>query len=108
MKFSIVFVPMVLSGCALMPDTISPGIEHFSHTTQHAPFTSTPTMYAIENLEVTARWGKPEGWFLELSEGVALNDRWSFGPVSGYGETLGPREQFAGRVGYTFNLHDTR
>jgi hypothetical protein len=104
MRIAVAMMPLVLSGCALLPDTISPSIEHLSHTFQHAPLTISPTKYAVTIAEVSARWGGQSGPFLEVSEGIALNDRWVFGIQSGYGEIFGPREQFAARLGYTFQL----
>src|ERR1700675_1216647 len=83
-----------LTGCAVMPDTIGPEIEHMSHATQHEPLTSTPTHFGVEIAQVTATWTYGRV-YLALSEGIALDKRSPYGPT--YGEVCGPREQFTGK-----------
>ena len=91
-----------LTGCALMPDTIAPEIEHMSHATQHEPLTNNPTHFGVEIVQVTGTWNLSKNIYLELSEGIALDRRDAYGPS--YGEVYGPREQFTGKIGYKFEV----
>jgi hypothetical protein len=93
----------LLNGCALLPNTISPEIEHMSHATQHRPFTDEPTKWGAEIAQVTAEWTAGKHFYLDVSEGYNLNPRTPAGiPV--YGEIIGPREQFTAKIGYKFTV----
>jgi hypothetical protein len=35
MKSLALLIPLTLSACAIMPDTVRPELEHISHATQH-------------------------------------------------------------------------
>lgn len=102
MKILAIGVAVACSGCAVLPDTISPEIEHMSHATQHEPLTNNPTHYGIEIAQVTAHWDLTKHLYLDLSEGIALDKRSPYGEA--YGEIMGPREQFTGKIGYTFSV----
>jgi hypothetical protein len=52
----------------LVPNTVSPVLEHVSHATQHEPFTARPTEYGYNELAVIARWNVQHA-FIELTEG---------------------------------------
>lgn len=94
--------PLLLSGCALLPNYIGADVEHISHATQHEPFTSDPTNYGSELMNFTAEWAKRDGGpYLDLSEGIDLD------PCQrGFcGEIAGPREQFSARFGWRFRIH---
>jgi hypothetical protein len=90
-----------LTGCAVMPDTIAPEIEHMSHATQHEPFTNEPTHYGVEILQATAEWNVGRA-YLRVSEGIALDKRNPYGEA--YGDIYGPREQFTAAIGYKFKV----
>ena len=94
----LIAIPLLAPGCALMPDSISPEIEHMSHATQHEPLTNEPTRYGVEILQVTAEWNLTKRLYLDLSEGEALERKNQSN--QGYGEVWGPREQFTGKIGY--------
>ena len=98
----LVGIAVVANGCAVMPDSISPEIVHMSHATQHEPFTSQPTRYGVEILQVTAEWNLTKKLYLDLSEGEALEPRNQAN--TGFGEVYGPREQFTGKIGYKFTI----
>jgi hypothetical protein len=93
-----VAVTALLAGCAsvdLRPESISLETEHVSHATQHEPFTSHPTSYGINTVDVMARWEPTRNTYVEVSEGAVLehcvND-WC-------GSLAGPREVFTARAG---------
>jgi hypothetical protein len=88
-------VVVLLSGCALIPDSVRPEIEHMSHATQHEPCTDHPTNYGVNIASVMLHWDLPHA-YLEVGDGLALNRPNTSG---GYGEVWGPREQFTARVG---------
>src|ERR1017187_2955169 len=60
---------LMLSGCVLVPNTITPELEHMSHATQHHPFTDHPTGYGsnVANLVVGYRLG--DHLYLEVAGG---------------------------------------
>ena len=96
----------ILVGCCLLPNSIRPEVEHMSHATQHEPFTNHPTNYGANMADVVAHWDV-RGAYVEIGEGIALNRASGCGPCgdAGYGEIVGPREQFIARVGYVFELN---
>ena len=104
MKTILALALLALSGCVVLPDTVAPEFEHMSHATQHAPLTSAPTNYGSEILNVTAEWNFGKHFYLDLSEGVDLDKRWTSTTTPVYGEIVGPREQFTGRLGYRFTV----
>ncbi len=101
MKYLVTLLIMSLSGCAIVPDSIRPEIQHQSHMTQHWPITSHETHYGVNTVELMAHWDVKKVAYFEVGEGIAI-DRQS-GCVQnqdvGYGEIIGPREQFLARVG---------
>ena len=60
----------MIAGCALVPNTISPELEHMSHVTQHQPFTDTPTRYGINIASVVVGYRLGDHLQLELADGV--------------------------------------
>lgn len=100
----LILAALALGGCstlqAIEPNTIAPEIVHMSHATQHAPFTSTPTEYGVNIAQVTATWDLPHHFYVNVSEGLALNRHYADG--NSCGEIEGPREQFTLRLGYAF------
>jgi hypothetical protein len=90
----VVFLP----GCALIPNSVRPEIEHMSHLTQHEPCTSHPTNYGANIASIMLHWDTPHS-YLEIGEGINLGRAWHGGKVNGYDEIEGPREQFTARVG---------
>ena len=89
-----------LSGCCLAPNSVRPELQHLSHASQHAPFTSHPTNYGANTLELMAHWDLPHA-YVEIGEGIALESQWATaeGAHGGCGEIEGPREQFIARFG---------
>lgn len=51
---------LALSGCAVMPNDISPEIVHTSHAVQH--FGATPTNFGANIAQLTARWNLPHNF----------------------------------------------
>ena len=100
----IVVAGVALSGCALVPNTITPEFDHVSHLTQHAPFTNDPTNYGSEIANIVVGYELPYNVKVDLVEGIDLDKHWVAPPNQGYGEVLGPREQFSLRIGYTFRI----
>lgn len=89
----------------LTPNWLAVDFTHMSHATQHEPFTGDPTRYGIEILGITAHWDLSPRFYVELSEGIALESKWSNSyNQTGYGEIYGPREQFTGKIGYRWTL----
>lgn len=84
----------LLSGCALLPDSVRPEIEHLSHVTQHEPFTDHPTEYGANLANLLLHWDLPHA-YIELGEGYSLAPR---------SEIMGPREQFSARIGLVIPL----
>jgi hypothetical protein len=99
---AIVAALAALGGCAVLPDTVRPELEHMSHATQHRPFTSTPTRYGANMANLVVRWDLPKRFTLELAEGVSLDKHYP--DIPAYGELIGPREQFSARIGYSFRV----
>ena len=96
-----------LSGCAAMiPNTITPEITHESHATQHQPFTQNPTRFGADLADVDLQWRLPHHFVLSLAEGVSLDKHYTTPQYAAesYGEIMGPREQFIGRIGYQFQV----
>src|SRR5271156_4558855 len=91
---------IALGGCALMPNSIRPEIAHMSHVSQH--FDEADGHNAINMAQVTVHWDLPKRFYVEATEGVALNAPNGNG---GFGEISGPRDQFTARVGYVFTIH---
>jgi len=90
---------LALTGCAtLTPDYVAPEIEHMSHATQHAPFTSSPTGYGANIASVVVGYNIGRHLNLELAEGENLNRHYPSIPSDG--EIIGPREQFSARLRY--------
>jgi len=90
-----------LCGCsALVPNSITPEIEHLSHASQH--FGDHPTRYGADIASVFANWNVTPRLRVSIGEGVTLE---RYDPAtSSYGEIVGPREEFSGRVSYTFGV----
>lgn len=100
-KFVAIFgVIVYTAGCAITPNTVSVEIDHYSHATQHEPFTRNPTRYGCNVANVVAHWNTPHHTFVELGEGLNLNRHYE--SSDSYGEIMGPREQFTLRIGKTF------
>src|SRR5208282_6400664 len=96
-------LPLLLSGCAALPDYVGPELSHSSHALQHLQ--SPDPNYGSDSIGVTAEWSKGAGPYLELHEGVTLEPAWKNGGLSGHGETLGAgREEFQGRLGWRFKV----
>lgn len=97
---------LLLTGCS-----ITPFVEHDSHLTQHTSGNES-TAFQSNMVGIAARLGKPTGVFLELTESLDLDSGWQIvgrdasGLVltRGYGETIGNRERFSARIGYTFKI----
>jgi hypothetical protein len=99
MKRLLLTLPLLLTGCALVPNSIRPEIEHMTHISQPEPLTH--PKYAADIASVALHWDLPKHFTLELAEGVVIEPRSS--PIS-FGEIVGPREQFTMRIGYVFTL----
>jgi hypothetical protein len=96
---------LTLSGCAVMPDSVRPEIEHLSHLTQHAPFTDHPTKYGADIVNLMAHWDLPHAYF-EIGEGYDFSRHWPQTATSGAsnGEIIGPREEFSARIGIVIGI----
>src|SRR6266481_3116674 len=99
MKLLLLLIILSLSGCALLPNTVSPVIEHVSHLTQHAPFASHPTDYGYNQIALQAHWGLTRNTFVEVSEGYNLGAINTGGKACG--ALYGGREVFTAKIGYT-------
>lgn len=105
MKCAVILISLLMAGCeAMVPNVLRPEIEHVSHLTQHAPFTSSPDNYGYDQVSITARWNTTEHTILEVSEGINLDRYFNNPPAYGYGALCGPREIFTARFGYEFKL----
>lgn len=93
---------VLTTGCALLPNTVSPVIEHVSHLTQHAPFTSHPTDYGYNQVALQAHWNVTRNTFVEVSEGYNLGTLNTHGQACG--ALYGGREVFTAKIGYTFHV----
>lgn len=94
MGIRVILLTCLLSGCALLPDSVRPELEHLSHATQHEPFTDHPTNYGAEIAGLMLHWDLPHA-YLEVGEGYSLDPR---------SEILGPREQFSARIGVIIGI----
>jgi hypothetical protein len=96
---ALVSMLLAIAGCAIVPNSVRPEFEHMSHATQH--FGADQTNYGSDTANLIAHWDIKRA-YLELAEGVSLDPRWLH--ADGYGETVGPREQFSARIGYVFQV----
>lgn len=110
---ALALIPTLLSGCAALPNYVEPELIHQSHAVQH--FGPEQSSYGSEAIAVDAHWNLPKHFALDLSEGLALDKRQTFpgyingsSTMYGYGEVLGPREQFTARIGYKFQINHDR
>ena len=107
MKIFVIPAILTVAGCAeMLPNTISPNIEHMSHLTQHQPFTNYPSNYGINMVGVEADWEVHKNVHFTLAESLSLSKRFENQYYIGYGEIIGPREQFTGRISYSFHVRD--
>lgn len=97
------FAVCLLQGCAVLPNTIGPFVQHDSHLTQHRPFTDDTTDYGANLIGIDAHW-RAGPVTVDLSEALNLQGAWSGDGHTGHGELLGPRESFEARVGYGFTI----
>jgi hypothetical protein len=100
MKTLIFLAAAAASGCAAMPNSVSPEFEHISHATQH--FGPDRTNYGANIANVTAEWDVGKHFYVTLAEGLDLDKTYSIYGKPEHGEIMGPREEFTGRVGYKF------
>jgi hypothetical protein len=100
-KLLILVAILALHGCVLVPNSIRPEVEHMSHATQHEPFTSHPTNYGVNMVDLVAHWDIKKIAYVEIGEGIALGKPTGCAQYAdaGYGEVIGPREQFIARIG---------
>lgn len=101
MKSLIAIAALSLTGCCLVPNTVSPVVEHVSHASQH--FGPNRTNDGYNQLALVARWRVYKGAFLEMSEGVNLGRKCANGKAYD-GLSGNEREVFTARVGYTFEV----
>ena len=82
---------------------VFPEFEHQSHMTQHRPFTDEPTKFGAEliglGLEIDYKALR-----LELVESYNLGPRQTVYNCPEYGDIVGPKENFSGRLSYRFRL----
>jgi hypothetical protein len=102
MKSLALLIPLTLSACAVMPDTVRTEFEHISHATQHRPFTDTPTKYGANMANLVLHWDLPKRFTVELAEGIDLDRHYR--DTNSCGEIMGPREEFTARIGYSFKV----
>ena len=95
---------LCLTSCSLVPNSIRPEVQHMSHAMQH--FGPDQTHYGVNTLELMAHWDIGKVAYFEVGEGIALDKRSGCERYqdSGYGEIIGPREQFIARVGLVIPL----
>jgi hypothetical protein len=92
-------IAAALSGCAALPNTVCPVVEHQSHLSQHVG--PSRSEYGSNRIGVTARWQIGQAW-AEITEGYNVSAKapnWNI-----YGDTVGPRESTELRVGYAFQV----
>ena len=102
-----VFICASATGCAaLVPNSITPELEHLSHASQHHPFTENPARYGANLANLVLRWDLGSRLHLDLAEGASLDKRYAKPQYAqdSCGEVEGPREEFSARIGYSFNL----
>jgi hypothetical protein len=103
MRSVAIALALILSDCALAPNTVTPQLTHESHILQHEPFTSTPTNYFANIAEIEARWKLPHHFVLSVADGVNLARSYPNDPS--YGEIMGrTRETFRASIGYSFEV----
>ena len=90
---------LLLSGCALLPNEVRPELEHMSHASQH--FGSDPTNYGANMVNLVLAW-TPGPVRVELAEGYDFSPHWPY--TASFGEIIGPREEFSGRISYVFEV----
>ena len=88
---------LILSGCAIAPDTIRPEFTHMSHLTQH--FGNNQQNYYANMFDVSAQWNF-DHVVVELAEGFNLSRKYP----NSFGEIEGSSEETTVRVGYSFQL----
>ena len=92
----------MIAGCALVPNTISPELEHMSHATQHRPFTDSPTGYGSNIANVVVGYRLGDHLNLEFADGRSLDRHYNYG--NSWGEIEGPREEFSARLRWTIQV----
>lgn len=98
MKALILIAAAAASGCAVMPNSVSPEFEHISHATQH--FGANHTNYGANIANITAEWDVGRHVYVTLAEGIDLDRHYR--DINSYGNIVGPREEFTARIGYKF------
>jgi hypothetical protein len=93
---------VALHGCAVLPDTVAPELEHMSHASQHWPFTDSGQKVGADMANVTAEWTMGDHAYLALTEGFNVSQKHLNGTA--VGEIGGAREEFTARVGYRFTV----
>lgn len=69
--FGAVILTASVAGCAeLKPVSIPVEIEHISHLTQHAPFTSNPTNHGANVVSAGLKW-RVNGVTIQVMEGYS-------------------------------------
>lgn len=89
----------LLSGCAALPDTVGPFVQHDSHIVQH--FGNDKTDYGANLVGIDARWE----WGNLYADVAEMANAQGKRP-GGYGEIDGPRENFEARIGYRFKVRE--
>jgi len=79
----------------LYPDALAIEAQHVSHVTQHEPFTSTPTNYGYNAIDLALKW-RYGPLQLVVSDGVVTERCY----VDHCGGLAGKREVFNARVSY--------
>lgn len=98
MKAVIILLPVLLTSCALAPNTVRTEITHLSHLSQH--FGSHRTNFGAQYAQVVAQW-RWRGLYAEIGEGYNIS------PARGddcAGAICGPRELSTATVGYVFEV----
>jgi hypothetical protein len=97
--FSALFV--LLTGCALAPDSVRPELEHMSHLSEH--FGSNQQEYAVNIVNAIAHWDLTKRAYFEIAEGYNISPHWI--QYNSFGEIVGNnREETSVRVGYVFEI----
>lgn len=102
-RATIILAALVLSGCAIAPNTIRTEVAHLSHIGQH--FGGNRTNEGAEYAEVIARWQFKGGAYVDVGQGYNLSP----GMGAGYrnvcaGSICGPRELTTVAIGYEWVL----
>lgn len=94
----LLLVVLLMDGCAIAPNTISPVVSHTSHIAQH--FGSNKTEYGYNEVGLQAHWRLYRGAFLDVTEG------YNWGDINTDGQACaglyGGRDVFTATVGYSF------